>query len=160
MIHQHVTTNHKFKYKYLLFILLSSVLQYHAVWYPPARQHGAIKWKTTISMYDALNISNTINSQESYNTNPLKKKVLCKRKWLAQRQILYIYTYLFNSKILKLFIMQFLHLPVTASPSEVQICPSLNLLSFRLRNQVSCPYRTTKIKDVVFETSDFRYKRV
>jgi hypothetical protein len=63
MMDQHVTTNHKFRYKCLLSILLSSVLQYHAFWYPPVRQHGAIKWKTTISMFEALNTSNTINSQ-------------------------------------------------------------------------------------------------
>ena len=69
MMHQHVTTNHKFRYKYSLSLLLSSVLQYHAVWYPPARQHGAIKWKTMISVFDVLNTSNTIN-RKSYITNP------------------------------------------------------------------------------------------
>jgi hypothetical protein len=57
-----------------------------------------------------------------------------------------IYTYLTNSKILKLFIMQFFQPPVTFC----LLGSDVHLLSFRLRNQVSHQYRTTKIKDVPF----------
>lgn len=85
MMHQRVTTNHNFWFKCSLSILLSSVLQYHTVWYPHARQLGAIKWKTTISMYDALNTSNTINNQESYITNPLKKTDALQEKMVCTK---------------------------------------------------------------------------